>query len=230
MIIAGLQKLSLVDYPGNIASVVFLQGCNFRCGYCQNPDLVSLEKKFECSEEYVLEFLALRKGMVDGVVISGGEPTIHKQLSAFIKKIRALKFKIKLDTNGYMPEAVEKLLRDRMLDHIAVDIKTSPGKYQMATGVKNAEENVWRTIRTVMMSTVPYEFRTTCVPGIVDADDIREIGPLVKGAGSYYLQQFRPIITLDERFRDVRPYEKAELERMAEILRGYVKNAAIRGA
>ena len=229
MIVAGLQKLSLVDYPGHLSAVVFLQGCNFRCGYCQNPALVKLEKAFEVSEEDIFSFLELRKEKLEGVVISGGEPAIHNDLPELIRRISGYGLKVKLDTNGSRPSVIENLLGENLLDYIALDIKTSLPKYHLVTDQKNIIEAMTESVRLTMSSGLPYEFRTTCVPGIVDEEDFRAIGELVDGAERYFLQQFRPDITYDEALCDVKPFGAKKLEVFAARLKSHVKEVGIRG-
>jgi len=229
MIVAGLQKLSLVDFPGHLAATVFVQGCNFRCGYCQNPDLVVSDKHFDFSEKDLFDYIVLRQDMIDAVVITGGEPTIYKDLPDFAKRIKDIGLKFKLDTNGTNPAQLEHMLRARLLDYIALDIKTSFSKYHLVAGQENVEEAVSRSIYLTMLSTVPYEFRTTCVPGIVDAEDFRLIGETVKGAKRYCLQQFRPYITYDRSFQEVRPYRKEDIRRFQGILEDFVETVETRG-
>jgi len=229
MIIAGLQNLSLVDFPGYLSSVVFVQGCNFYCEYCYNPDLITTEKHFEFSEKDAFDFFSRRKNMIEGVVISGGEPTLHKDLPGFIKRIKDMGFKIKLDTNGSNPGQLEELFRMWLLDYTAVDIKTSLRKYSLVTNQENIEKVMLRTIRLAMLSTRPYEFRTTCAPGIVEEEDFHMIGEVVKGAKKYCLQQFRPLITYNKNFQDVKPYDKKELEGFRSILKDFVEEVEIRG-
>ncbi|MGD2279488.1 MAG: anaerobic ribonucleoside-triphosphate reductase activating protein [Candidatus Omnitrophota bacterium] len=229
MKIAGFQKLSLVDYPGYLAAVVFVQGCNFRCPYCQNPDLVTLEKRFDCSQQEILDYISARKNMVEGLVITGGEPTIYDDLPDFIKRVKNAGVKLKLDTNGANPDQLKELLKSGLLDFVALDIKTSPSKYGLVADSENAPEAVSESIRMLMSSRVPYEFRTTCVPGIVDKEDLSAIVKLISGAEKYCLQQFRPIITFESKFQDVKPYSKETLEDFRSILSASVKSVEIRG-
>ena len=229
MKIAGFQKLSLVDYPERLATVVFVQGCNFRCPYCQNPDLVTLKKKFDCSGKEALDYVSIRKDIVEGLVITGGEPTIYDELPNFIKRAKAIGTKVKLDTNGANPAQLKELLKSGLLDYVALDIKTSLSKYNLVTDMKNAPEAVSESIRIVMSSETPYEFRTTCVPGIVDEEDLSAIGELVRGAKKYCLQQFRPIITFESKFQDVKPYSKETLEDFKNILSSFAESVEIRG-
>jgi pyruvate formate lyase activating enzyme len=229
MILAGIEKLSLVDFPGYISTVIFTQGCNFQCGYCQNPDLLQGNKKFDCNEKDVLDFLAARGTMVEGAVISGGEPCIQEDLPVFLAKIKALGYAVKLDTNGSRPGILEKVLGDKLADYIAVDIKTSPDKYAQFTYEPDIAENLKRSVALVMASGAEYEFRTTCVPGMVEEKDVEEIASLVEGAAKYFLQQFRPAVTYDENFRNLRPYPKETLEGFKNILAPRVKSVRLRG-
>ena len=229
MKLAGIQKLSLIDFPGHVASIVFVQGCNFKCGYCQNPELIALGREPGFPEAELFDYLTLRKDMIEGVVVTGGEPVIHKDLPEFLKRIKDMGFKVKLDTNGSDPDMIEHLLREHLLDYIAVDLKTSPHKYNTLTDVKNIEELIQKTIRWTMLSTVPYEFRTTCVPGVVDEEDIITIGRLVRGARRFCLQQYRPLVTYDPSFRDIKPYDPDTLRKFQNTLSHFVKEVVIRG-
>ena len=232
MIIAGLQKLSLVDYPGVVCAVIFTQGCNFRCGYCQNPDLIPsfpTQTQSDCDEQEVFSFLNQRKGMIEGLVITGGEPTLQKDLPAFIRKVKEIGLKVKLDTNGANPDLLEKLLKEDIIDYAAVDIKTVPSKYSLVSDDKDVAARLTRTLHLLMLAQIPYEFRTTCVPGVVDAHDFEEIGDIVKGAARYCLQQFRADITLDKKFQTIKPYLPAEIKKFKNILSKYVQCVEIRG-
>lgn len=229
MILAGLQNLSLVDYPGCLAATVFTQGCNFYCPYCQNPDLVTCDKKFNLSEEEVLSYLDCRKDMLEGVVITGGEPVLQKDLPEFIEKIKDLGLKVKLDTNGSDPNMIENLLKKSLIDHLAVDIKTSMDKYSLVTRQEDVSEAVSMTIRLAKLALIPCEFRTTCAPGIVEEKDFKLIGKLVQGAKKYYLQQFRPDVTYDNSFQKIKPFSQRALEGFRDVLKGYVEEVKIRG-
>jgi len=229
MIIAGLQKLSLVDFPGHLASTIFVQGCNFKCGYCFNAELIDFGKGRDLSEDQVLGSFDDWKKIIEGVVITGGEPTVYRDLPGFIKRVRNTGLKIKLDTNGSNPAQIERLLRDRLLDYVAMDIKTSLLKYPSLTDQKNIEQAVFESAQLIMLSTVPYEFRTTCVPTMTDEEDLRLIGKMVRGAKKYCLQQFRPQRTYDEKFQDVGVYTKEDLQRFKNILEEYVEEVELRG-
>lgn len=229
MVIAGLQNLSLVDYPAHLAATIFVQGCNFHCPYCQNPDLVPIHQQFNFSEEDILFLLPKRKDFIEAIVVTGGEPLIHKDLARFAARVKELGLKVKLDTNASKPDELEEMLRLRLLDYVAVDIKTSFEKYNLVSRLKDIKKNVERSIYVTMLATVPYEFRTTCVPGIVDEKDFLAIGELVKGAKKYCLQQFRPSVTYDKSFQKVRPYPEKRLQAFRDILKGFVQEVEIRG-
>lgn len=224
-----MQNLSLVDYPAHLAASVFVQGCNFSCPYCQNPDLVPVHQDFNFSEEDILTLLPRRKDFIEAVVVTGGEPAIHMELPRFAARIKDLGLKVKLDTNGSNPDQLEDMLMMRLVDYVALDIKTSFKKYKLVSKLKNAEKIIGRSIYTTMLSTVPYEFRTTCVPGIVDEKDFLEIGEYVKGAKKYCLQQFRPIVTYDKAFQKIKPYPKESLQKFKNILKDFVEEVEIRG-
>ncbi|MFH1846008.1 MAG: anaerobic ribonucleoside-triphosphate reductase activating protein [Candidatus Omnitrophota bacterium] len=230
MIIAGLQKLSLVDFPGYLSAVVFTQGCNFKCGFCHNPDLIAGEAGISnFSQQEILDFLLKRKTMIEGVVFTGGEPTLQSDLSEFLKHIKDLDLKIKLDTNGSHPEIIKNLLKTKAIDYIALDIKTSFLKYPVLSACSNITENISASIEYIMSSGIQYEFRTTCVPGLVAEDDVIQISEVIKGAKKYCLQQFRPMITYDKTFQELKPYQKDKLYRFRDIIKEYVQEVEIRG-
>ena len=219
----------MVDFPGRLAAVVFAQGCNFRCGYCHNPELVDLHARFDYDAERALIDLSGQKNRIEGVVVTGGEPTIYPGLAEFLEKIKELGFLVKLDTNGSNPGLLWELLRAQLVDYVSVDIKTSPGRYSLVCDRPDMGSLVLESARCVMLATIPYEFRITCVPGIVGEDDIRDLAPLVRGAGKCCLQQFNPAITLDEAFREVKPYSMAEIDRFRDILEPWVAAVETRG-
>lgn len=229
MIIAGLQSLSTVDYPGHLASTVFVQGCNFRCPYCHNPELITLDKRFDFSEKDVFKFIDRRKKIIEAIVISGGEPTIYDDLPDFIKRLKDMNLKVKLDTNGSNPRQLEKLMRMWLLDYVALDIKTSLDKYHLVTNQKGIRRAVNESILLTMLSTVPYEFRTTCVPGIVGKEDFYSIKETARGAKAYYLQQFQGGVTYDKNYQNVKPYKKEDLEGFKKILEETAEKVEIRG-
>ena len=179
MKIGGFQKVSLIDYPGRISAVVFTRGCNFRCPFCHNPELVDPERFTDLiPEPEILSFLEKRRGRLDAVVITGGEPTLQPELLPFVIHLRAMGYRIKLDTNGALPEVIEEMLGRRLLDYIAMDIKAPLGKYGEATGVKADGRRITRSISLIMGSGIEYEFRTTAVRSFLAPPDFEEIGRL----------------------------------------------------
>lgn len=191
MIIQGLQKLTVLDFPGQVACIVFTAGCSFRCPFCHNATLVKAEGD-NISEEEVLAYLKKRQGILDGVVITGGEPTIQKDLKAFIIKIKNLGYKVKLDTNGYHPEVLEDLLNDGLVDYVAMDIKNSKDKYAVTVGLQNIDIlRIERSVELLKNCNIPYEFRTTTMEELHSEEDIKSIAEWLKGAKKYFLQSFK---------------------------------------
>jgi len=193
MRLGGLQKNSLIDYPGKVSCVLFLSGCNFDCPYCHNPDLVrgSLPCHASPDEKAVYEFLERRKGFLDGVVISGGEPTLNRNLILLCEKIKQIGYPLKLDTNGSRPQVIKRLIDEGLVDYIAMDIKTDPLHYSPMI-VKNYNPgHILTSIKTIMEKAKTYEFRTTCVKSIVAEQNIENIAKTIRGAALYVLQRFR---------------------------------------
>ncbi len=193
MKIHGFAKLTLLDYPGKIAATVFTGGCNFRCPFCHNGTLV-LDPSSQplISEETVLTELASRAAKLEGVCITGGEPTLNSDLPGFIEKIRAIGLLVKLDTNGTNPDMLKDMLDRKMVDHVAMDIKSSPSGYGKAAGLRDfSMDCIFRSVDLIMQHDTPYEFRTTVVEGIHELRDFLQIGAWLKGASAYYLQQFK---------------------------------------
>ena len=230
MKVAGVQKVSMVDYPGYICATVFTQGCNFRCGFCHNSDLVEGDEDFGSSEKEVLEYFESRRTLLEGVCITGGEPTLWPDLPEFARQVKKTGLKLKLDTNGSNPRMIQDLLEEGLLDYIAMDVKTSFEKYIFFKTPQNMEKLLKESIQTIMNSKVDYEFRTTCVPGIVTEEDIYLIVKAIKGAKKYSLQQFRSHKNvLDKKFIDLKPYKKNELDKFKSIAEGFLENVIIRG-
>lgn len=217
MIIGGLQKTSLLDFPEKIAAIVFTVGCNFRCGYCHNPELINGEAKIE----EVFEFLKTRQGKLDGVVITGGEPCLQKDLPEFIKQVKELGFAVKLDTNGSFPEMLEKVLPD--LDYVAMDIKAPLEKYSQIVNVDVDTSKILKSIEVLKNGGVDYEFRTTVVKSQLSFEDFEKIGQLIQGAPRYYLQRFEASKILDKSLENEKTYSTEEFERIIDMLKSYVK-------
>lgn len=189
MNIAGVQKVTLLDYPGKVACEIFTQGCNFECPFCQNSSLIPITNTGEFSEEEIFEYLNLRKNILDGVVITGGEPTVQKDLKAFIKKIKDLGLLVKLDTNGGNPKVLQELIDEKLVDYVAMDIKNIFNKYNITAGKKINLDNIKKSIEILKASKIDYEFRTTIIKEMHSLDDIISICKLV-GNAKYYLQNF----------------------------------------
>jgi len=225
MNIAGIIKNSFIDYPDEISAVVFTQGCNMSCPYCHNPELIPV-REGSVSEKEVLEFLKNRKKYLSSVVVTGGEPTLQKNLIPFLKKVKGIGFKIKLDTNGTRPEVLKKILEESLIDYVAMDVKTSYDKYFMI-GIKNAEA-IGESADLIKKSGVKHEFRTTFAPGIVSQEDIPKICEIIKNCKKYVIQQFIPEKTLNKEFSKVRPFSKKELEDFKKIFEPHANEVRIR--
>lgn len=220
--LAGLQKTTFIDYPEKIACIVFTQGCNFRCGYCHNPELFE-NKEPVLSVPAFFEFLNKRKGKLDGVVITGGEPTLHgKDLIEFIKEVKSLGFLVKLDTNGTHPDVLQELLDENLLDYIAMDIKAPLAKYKTITQTDIDTKIIKKSIDMIMNSGVDYEFRTTIVKSQLSVEDLRQIGELIQGAKRYYMQKFLATKILDETLMSEESYTDEEFKNLRTILEEYV--------
>ena len=192
--IGGLQKNSLIDYPGKISCVIFLSGCNFACPYCHNPDLAKGCLVANINENSIYDFLESRREFLDGVVISGGEPTLQKDLIRLCRKTKQMGYPVKIDTNGSRPRVVQTLIDEGLVDYIAMDIKTDPARYFpliQKNVPRSAGENIIESIRIIMESKIDYEFRTTCVKPFIDADVIENISRLISGAKLYALQKLK---------------------------------------
>ena len=230
----GLQKMTLLDFPGRVACTVFLGGCDFRCPWCHNYELAVGSAEPVMDEEEFFAFLKKREGLLEGVAVTGGEPCLSKELPAFLRKIREMGFLTKLDTNGAHPELLEQILREGLADYVAMDIKNSPGKYLLTAGLTGSEAQqeallgrVRRSIRLIMELAPDYEFRTTVISQFHDEQDFAEIGEMIRGARRYFLQSFTD--------RDTVPYGglsapgKEELMRYAEQVRRFVPDVQTRG-
>jgi pyruvate formate lyase activating enzyme len=221
---SGLQKISLIDYPDKVASVLFTPGCNLRCPFCHNWRIAVDPKPPFLQEAAALEILESRKKYVDAVVMTGGEPTMHKELPKFLTKLKERGFQVKLDTNGFYPEVLEECLPS--VDYVAMDVKTSLKKYKLL-GAEDTNK-LSRTVEMLKTGKVAYEFRTTVVPELVTAEDLPQICELVKGAKTHAFQQFVPQDTLDKRFEGLKPYAPEVISGFAETMKNYVENVILR--
>jgi len=228
--IGGYIPTSFLDFPGAAAAVVFTKGCRFRCPFCHNPELVAMNGETKpIPAEQILEDLRKRKKFLDGVCISGGEPTIQPELIPFLDSIRAQGLKIKLDTNGARPDVLEHVLESGKADYIAMDVKAPWEKYPLASGWDGNFEAVMKSISLLLGSKTAFEFRTTLVPGIHSLEDACFMGKMIEGAPLYVLQNFRPGHTLSQEFSDRRPFPPEFLEAFREIAAPFAGEVRIRG-
>ena len=230
MKIAGFQKFSLIDYPGKISAIIFTQGCNFRCPYCHNPELVN-PKLFSdiLDEDLILSFLRKRVGKLDGVVITGGEPLLQHGLIEFIERVKEMGYLIKLDTNGSYPEILERLLTKNLIDYIAMDIKAPLEKYPNVVQTDVCAEKIMESITIILNINIDYEFRTTVVKDLLTEDDLICIAKLIRGAKRYVLQKFAVSKILDKSFvGNVKCFSEEELNTIKDEIKKYVSECIIR--
>lgn len=231
VLIKGIQGISLIDYPGKIASTLFTGGCNFRCPFCHNPELIEVKREdTDLTYDDVINKLKERINFIDGICITGGEPLLTEDIIEFVQILKdRTGLPVKIDTNGYNPSVLSKIIEGKLADFIAMDIKTSIGKYYKAAGIDLNADKIRESIDMIIKSNISHEFRTTCVPGIVDSNDIREIGSYIVGADAFALQQFRPGHTYSSQFEDIHPYKPEEIIRFRDILKQFIENIEIKG-
>lgn len=229
MKIAGFLKLSLIDYPKKLSCVIFTQGCAFRCHYCHNPSLVLKEEFTDLiPNEEIFSFLQKRKNKLDAVTISGGEPTIQKNLKEFIKKIKNLNFLVKLDTSGISPNIIQDLISCDLLDYVAMDIKAPPEKYEKIIAKKIDTQKIKKSIDLLLKAPIFVEFRTTVVKELLSKKDILEIAKIIKGAKKYSIQKFVPGNVLNKDFCTKTTYTEKELNNLKKEIEKYVDVCTIR--
>ena len=250
MLIGGIQTLSLLDFPKKVSAIVFLAGCNFRCGFCHNPQFVIPEQIKKLQKDLIPErkffaFLESRKDFLDGVVVSGGEPTIHPDLISFIEKIKDIGFLVKLDTNGTNPEMIKTLLEKKLIDYFAMDIKSSPQNLEricrpvgkspqppLTRGSKtdsSLQEKIKKSRDLILNSSIDHEFRTTVLQEFHDEKEIEAIAKFCEGTNKYTIQNFRPEKTLDEKFGSFHGFLPKKLARFKKVAEKYVKNVVVLG-
>ncbi|MAF33495.1 MAG: anaerobic ribonucleoside-triphosphate reductase activating protein [Desulfobacterales bacterium] len=232
MVIGGLQKNSLIDFPGKVSCVLFFSGCNFDCPYCHNPELSKGEpqNKSFLSEEHIFSFLASRRGLLDGVVFSGGEPTIQDDLLSICEKVKQLGYSVKVDTNGSRPEVIRHLLKEGFVDYIAMDIKTDPFDYSPVIKNEIEPDDIFSSIRIIMASAINYEFRTTCIRPFVNESVVERIAQYIKGSMLYALQRFHPAVMLHPEFfqNNEIGYNDQKLNYLKSIAEPWVDKCIIR--
>lgn len=228
MQISGLQKLTLLDYPNHLACTLFAPSCNFRCPWCHNAQLVLHPENEAYSENEIFDFLSQRRNILEGVCISGGEPTLQKDLPDFIKRVRSLGFLVKLDTNGSNPELLSLLIKQNLVDYVAMDIKNCKEKYAVTCGVSKLDISKQEaSIALLMNSSISYEFRTTIVKEFHTPKDIQKIGEWIKGSNAYYLQSF--VDSKDLIGQTFTAYSKEEMIKFQKLLADTIPNTMLRG-
>ncbi len=228
--IKGIEKFASRDFPGHISSTVFLGGCNFRCPYCHNANLVLRPETLPTLHvDYFLCYLDQRKDWLEGICLSGGEPLLEPYLEELLSVIKERRLLVKLDTNASFPDRLAELIRTGLVDRVAMDVKAPLEKYREVTRSAVDPAVISRSLDVLMASGVECTFRTTVVPGCLVAVDIRTIGKMLRGAGRYQLQQFVPHNTLDGRYLEIRPYAAEDLMAMAESVRPYVREVLVEG-
>lgn len=229
MFISGLQKLTLLDYPGRVACTVFTGGCNFRCPFCHNAPLVLPERLArDSSEEAVLAFLSKRRGVLDGVAVTGGEPLLHRDIGAFLEKVKALGFSVKLDTNGSFPDRLRALVSAGLVDRVAMDVKNSPALYEKTAGAAVDMAAIARSRDFLLSGAVDYEFRTTVVKGLHTKESLMDAARWIRGAKEYYLQQFKDsgdVLAIE----GLGAFSEKEMHALADAAAEFVPSVQVRG-
>lgn len=227
MKICGIQKVTLLDFPGHVACTIFLGGCNFNCPYCHNSSLIRSNLADEVlTIEELYEYLNRRKGLLDGVAITGGEPLLHNEIVDLIKSIKDLGYKIKLDTNGSFPEKLKHLLDEKLVDYVAMDIKNTLEKYPLTIGCNTDISKVKESIKILMNSDIEYEFRTTVVKDYHEIADFHKIGEMIKNAKRYFIQSYKYQDSV--RIKTLSAMTKEELQMCLDIVKEYVENSSLR--
>ena len=231
MVFGGLQKTTLVDFPGKVAATIFTASCNFRCPYCHNPELVlpeKIKKQPKITEKEIIDFLKERHGFLQGLCITGGEPTMHSGLIDFIQQVKKIGLSVKLDTNGSAPKVLKKIIKEKLVDWIAMDIKAPLEKYDIFTQGEIEKELVKESVKIIKESKIQYEFRTTLAPEILTENDILAIVDWIKPASRYYLQQFKNNKTLDTRFLNFNSWSEEKAKALIEKIKPFFIECSLR--
>ncbi len=234
MKLSAIQRFTMLDYPDKVACIAFTPGCNMRCGFCHNPEFVLPEKIAELQDSFIapetfFNFLDKRRGLLEGVVVSGGEPTIWADLPEFFGEIKKRGFLTKLDTNGHHPEMLERLLRENLVDYVAMDVKTSLAEYPTLVGGGVKPEYIQKSIDMLKSSGIPHEFRTTLIKEVHSPEVLEEMKVLLAGAERYYFQTFRPGHTLHPRFATYHPFSTDEMQDLVKQFSSVARDVAVRG-
>jgi len=234
--IVGFKKFSLIDYPGLSSCTVFIAGCNLNCPWCNESEAVlvnKFQKNFGFLQKKLFKFLKEKKKILDGVCLSGGEPTLNEQLPKFCKKIKKLGYKVKLDTNGSNPKMLADLIGKNLIDYVALDVKAPPEKYPQVVGLEKVSlffllKKINESIELLKEGKIDYEFRTTLVPGLLKKEDILKIARWISPARKYVLQNFRPEKTLDPNFQNLQPYPSEYLFRIQKAISPFFEICEVR--
>lgn len=230
MRIKGFQGTSLLDFPGRLAALIFTGGCNLTCPYCHNPGLVLDPARYpDYPLDELLTDLYQRSGFIDGVVVSGGEPTLEPGLEDFLAELKGMGLQVKLDSNGLLPDVLQRLLSRNLIDYLAIDLKTAPDRYSELHSCPIDSAPLLETIELTKAASCEYEFRTTCVPGLVESDDIKIMGEAINGARLWVLQQFVPQHALDATLHDIEPHSSQTLQDFSALAVDYVAEVKSRG-
>ena len=228
--IKGLEKFAPLDFPGFISSTVFLGGCNFRCPFCHNADLVLRPQTLMSMPlDYFITYLDSRQGWLEGICVSGGEPLFEDNLEVLLRVIKDRNLLVKLDTNGSLPDRLQDLLRSGLVDQLAMDVKSPLARYKQITRSQVAEDDIVRSIEIVRGSGLPYTFRTTLVPGLVGERDLLEIAQMLHGSALFQVQQFSRRNTIDKNFLQIQPFSPGEIERLAGLIKPYFGEVRVEG-
>jgi pyruvate formate lyase activating enzyme len=228
MKISGIVKTSMIDYPEHIVTTLFTSGCNLNCPYCHNSELINNNDNEGINIDQILNFLEGRKKVLDGVCITGGEPTLQSNLKNFIITLKNMGLKIKLDTNGTNPEVIQELLKDQLIDYIAMDLKAHSSNQECLTGSNKYINQIKKSIKIIQNNNIDYEFRTTVVPNFHNNKDIEKIVKLIKGSKQYYIQNFKPQNTLDKDLLNINSFPEKKLKEFKKIANKYISNVQIR--
>lgn len=228
--IKGIEKFAPLDFPGFISSTIFLGGCNFRCPYCHNADLVLRPQAMATLPlDYFISYLDARKGWLEAVCVSGGEPLVEGELEVLFHVIKDRNLLVKVDTNGSLPKRLEELLGRELVDYVAMDVKAPLRRYRQVTRSDVAEADIARSIEIIRNSGLPHTFRTTVVPGLVGEEDLLEIAEMLRESRLFQIQQFSPRHTIDRNYLQIKPYSREEIEKMAELLKPYFSEVRVEG-
>ncbi len=227
--IGGIEPFSISDFPGRLSAVIFTQGCNFRCPYCQNPELLDLNKPTSITHEELFKFLEDRVGQLDGIVITGGEPTNQSDIIEFIRSIKEMGFKIKIDTNGSRPQVLGQLIKEGIIDYLAMDIKAPLEKYKLLTGKSVDTASVKLSIELILSSGKEYEFRTTVVKDLLEKPDLEKICDMINGADRYTVQNYRTPDKVGFSNTELKPFKEDQLAEIEELLKDRFQKLSILG-